>query len=74
MSKVSVRVPEDLKQSMDKHEKINWSEVAREAFRKELKKLELADSIASKSELTAEDAEEIGEKVKEGIAERHGLK
>jgi hypothetical protein len=73
MSKVSVRVPEDLKQSMDKHQKINWSEIAREAFRKELKKLELADSIASKSELTAEDAEEIGEKVKEGIAERHGL-
>jgi len=73
MSKVSVRVPEELKQSMDKHQKINWSEIAREAFRKELKKLELADSIASKSELTAEDAEEIGEKVKEGIAERHGL-
>ena len=38
-----------------------------------MKKLELADSIASKSELTAEDAEEIGEEVKEGIAERHGL-
>jgi hypothetical protein len=73
MSKVSVRVPEDLKRSMDEHSKINWSEIAREAFRKELKKLELADSIASKSELTAEDAEEIGEKVKEGIAERHGL-
>lgn len=73
MSKVSVRVPEDLKQSMDKHQKINWSEIARDAFRKELKKIELADSIASKSELTAEDAEEISEKVKEGIAERHGL-
>jgi ribosomal protein S12 methylthiotransferase accessory factor YcaO len=73
MSKVSVRVPEDLKESMDKHRKINWSEIARKAFREELKKIELADSIASKSELDAEDAEELGEKVKEGIADRHGL-
>lgn len=73
MSKVSVRVPEDLKQSMNEHQKINWSEIAREAFRKELKKIELADSIASKSKLTEEDVKEIGDKVKEGIAERHGL-
>ena len=73
MSKVSVRVPDDLKKSMEERSEMNWSEVARKAFEKELKKLELADSIASKSELTAEDVEEIGEKVKKGIAERHDM-
>ncbi len=73
MSKVSVRVPDDLKKSMEKRSEMNWSEVARKAFEKELKKLELADSIASKNELTAEDVEEIGEKVKKGIAERHDV-
>ena len=73
MSKVSVRVPDDLKKSMEERSEMNWSEVARKAFEKELKKLELADSIASKSELTAEDVEEIGEKVKKGIAERHDV-
>ncbi|MFB6245858.1 MAG: hypothetical protein ABEJ03_05945 [Candidatus Nanohaloarchaea archaeon] len=73
MSKVSVRVPEDLKRSMDEHSKINWSVVARDAFREELRKIELADSIASESELTEEDVEEIGKRVKEDIAERHGL-
>lgn len=73
MSKVSVRVPDDLKKSMEERSEMNWSEVARKAFEKELKKLELADSIASKSELTAEDVEEIGEKVKEGIAEKHDV-
>lgn len=73
MSKVSVRVPEDLKKSMEEHGKINWSKIAREAFRKEVKKVEIADSIASESELTKEDAQEISEKVKEGIAEKHGL-
>ena len=73
MSKVSIRVPDDLKKSMEERSEMNWSEVARKAFEKELKKLELADSIASKSELTAEDVEEIGEKVKKGIAERHDV-
>ena len=73
MSKVSVRVPDDLKKSMEERSEMNWSEVARKAFEKELKKLELADSIASKSELTAEDVEEIGEKVKKGIAEKHDV-
>jgi asparagine synthetase B (glutamine-hydrolysing) len=74
MSKVSVRVPDDLKKSMEERSEMNWSEVARKAFEKELKKLELADSIASRSELTSEDVEEIGEKVKEGIAEKHDVK
>ena len=73
MSKISVRVPDDLKKSMEERSEMNWSEVARKAFEKELKKLELADSIASKSELTAEDVEEIGEKVKKGIAEKHDV-
>ncbi|QGA80194.1 hypothetical protein [Candidatus Nanohalobium constans] len=73
MSKVSVRVPDDLKKSMEEHRQINWSEIAREAFREEIKKLELADSIASGSELTEDDVQEIGEKVKQGIAEKHGL-
>lgn len=73
MSKVSIRVPDDLKKSMEERSEMNWSEVARKAFEKELKKLELADSIASKSELTAEDVEEIGEKVKKGIAEKHDV-
>ena len=73
MSKVSVRVPDNLTKSMEERSEMNWSEVARKAFEKELKKLELADSIASKSELTAEDVEEIGEKVKKGIAEKHDV-
>lgn len=38
-----------------------------------MNRLELADSIASKSKLTADDAQEISEKIKEGIAEKHGL-
>jgi len=36
-------------------------------------KLEILDSITSKSKLTLKDAEEIGNKIKMGIAKRHGL-
>ncbi len=51
---------------------INWSEVARTAFREEIRKIELADGIASRRESTGDDAGEIAEKVKQGAAEKHG--
>jgi len=37
------------------------------------RKLELIDDILSKSELTEEDALEIGRKIKREIAKKHGL-
>ena len=36
-------------------------------------KLELMDKITSKSKLTTKDVEEISNKIKRGIAKRHGL-
>jgi len=38
-----------------------------------MKKLQLADMLASESQLTEEDVEEISKKVKRAIAKRHGL-
>ena len=37
------------------------------------KRLGLADKLASKSKLTEKDAEEIGNKIKKGIAVKHGF-
>ncbi len=73
MPKLSVRVPEDLKKEMEEHKEINWSEVARRAFNEQLRKVELADELTSGSKLTEEEAVEIGEKIKKGMAEKHGL-
>ncbi|MFB6216785.1 MAG: hypothetical protein ABEJ72_07440 [Candidatus Aenigmatarchaeota archaeon] len=73
MPKVTVRVPEDLKEDMESHSEINWSEVARKAFSREVSKKQLADSIANESDLDELEAEEIGEKIKKGMAEKHGL-
>lgn len=39
-----------------------------------MNKLELIEKIVSKSKFTEKDAEEIGDKIKRGIAKRHGLK
>ncbi|PTD94252.1 hypothetical protein C9439_02835 [archaeon SCG-AAA382B04] len=73
MPKVSIRVSEDLKKRMEEHSEINWSEIARNSFEERLNKIDLADKIASKSDLTKEDVQELSKKIKEGIAERHEL-
>jgi hypothetical protein len=58
---------------MKKHKEIKWSEVARQAMWLHAKKLELMDKLLEKSELTEKDAIIIGNKIKHGIAKKHGL-
>ena len=73
MTNMTLAIPEDLHEIMQKHKEIKWSEVARAAIWDKAKKLEIMDSILSKSKLTEEDAERVGHKIKHGIAKRHGL-
>ncbi|HLC55415.1 MAG TPA: hypothetical protein VJJ75_02680 [Candidatus Nanoarchaeia archaeon] len=73
MTNMTLAVPEDLHIIMKKHQEIKWSEVARQALWIKAKKVELMDKILAKSELTEEDAESIGHKIKDEIAKRHGL-
>ncbi len=73
MTNMTLAIPEDLHKVMRKHWQIKWSEVAREAIKKEAAKLELMEKILSKSKLTEEDALEMGRKVNKNIAKRHGL-
>ncbi len=73
MSNLTMAVPEDLQEIMERHKDIKWTEVARQAMWEKARKLELMDKLLAKSELTEQDAEEIGHKIKHGIAKRHGL-
>lgn len=77
MANVTVSVDDDLKARMDDHTEINWSQVARDAFEEKLvdletieklKDFELMDEIASKSELTDDDVEEIAERIDREMA------
>ena len=71
MVNMTLAIPEELKEMMDKHAEINWSEVARQAFIEKTSQLELFESIASKSRLTEKDAEEIARKIKKSMWKKH---
>ncbi|HLC72619.1 MAG TPA: hypothetical protein VJH37_03495 [Candidatus Nanoarchaeia archaeon] len=73
MTNMTLAVPEDLQHIIQKHKEIKWSEVARQAMWEKARKLELMDKLLADSELTEQDAEEIGHKIKHGMAKRHGL-
>ena len=73
MTNMTLALPEDLKRIMKKYNTIKWSEVARQALWDKARKLALMDKLLAKSEMTEEDAERIGHKIKHGIAKKHGL-
>lgn len=73
MTNMTLAVPEEIMAIMKKHKEIKWSEVARVALTEKAEELALMDKILSKSKLTEKDAIEIGRKINEGIAKRHGL-
>ena len=73
MTNMTLAVPEDLKSVMDRHREVRWSEVARIAMWEHAKKLELMDKLVAKSKLSEKDAMEIGRKIKQEVAKRHGL-
>jgi hypothetical protein len=71
MAHITLSVPEEIRELMGRHPELNWSEVARQAFKEKALQLELLDSIASTSRLTNKDALEIGRKIKKGMRERY---
>lgn len=74
MVNMTLSIPEELSKRMKLLSEVRWSEVARKAIEKRVSDLELMEKIISKSKLTEKDAEIIGNKIKRGIAIRHGLR
>lgn len=75
--KVELEVPKEYEKEVKELAKeIDWNALLLRAVRKELQReLEIAvlKKITSKSKLTEEGALRVGDKIKEGIARRHGL-
>lgn len=74
---VTLSVPVELKKEMDSFKEINWSEVMRKTLSEKLRRLELMkklDELTAGSKLDENDISRIANKVKEGIAKRHGLR
>jgi Mn-dependent DtxR family transcriptional regulator len=70
MVNITLTVPEEMYKEMKKHRELKWSDIARQAFRRKLKEIKLVDELLSKSELTEDDAETIGHKIKHEIRKR----
>ncbi len=73
MPNITLSIPDSLHKKLKKHREIRWSEVMRAMLEKRLEDFERMEEIAFKSKLTQKDVNEISEKIKKGIAKRHGL-
>ena len=70
MSNITLSIPDELREDMQKLKVINWSAVAREAFEKKIVQLKILESFSKDSELTQEDALRLGRKVNEALSKR----
>lgn len=70
MPNITLSIPEDLKKDMDSMKEINWSEIARAAIKQRLLLLKKIKEFTKDSEMTEEDAIELGRKVNKSAAER----
>jgi len=70
---ITLSIPDELHEKMKKMSEIKWSEIVRRAIEQRIIDLEEMNKIVAKSKLTQKDVDEISEKIKKGIAKRHGL-
>jgi ribosomal protein L15 len=70
MPRITVNVGDDLKERMEKHPEINWSEVTRQAIQEKIETLDVMDELTSGSELTENDVAEIANKINESARDR----
>lgn len=70
MPTVTVNVDDSLKNRMEDHPEINWSEVARGAFEEKIDDLELMDRLASGSDLTDDDVKELADRIDSNVAQQ----
>ena len=71
MVNMTLSVPQELKKDMDDFPWVNWSEIARIAFKERVRELRIIEEFRSDSELTEEDAIELGRKVNNGLYRRY---
>jgi hypothetical protein len=65
---VTIAIPPELKERMERYNDINWSAVARNIIERKLELLERMDRLLEKSELTEEDAILLGRQAKAAAA------
>jgi predicted CopG family antitoxin len=73
MANMTLSIPDELHKKMKQMSDVRWSEIARRAIEQRINDLETLNRITAKSKATQKDIDEISEKIKRGIAKRHGI-
>ncbi|TFG05742.1 MAG: hypothetical protein EU536_00780 [Promethearchaeota archaeon] len=63
MANITLSIPDELKDEMNKFPEINWSEVARASIKQKLADLKFLRAFAAESEISYEAAEKLGQEV-----------
>lgn len=71
MVNITIAVPEELKQLLDKHPEMNWSEVARQAWWQKARELELFNKLTKSSNISDKDVLDLAKTIKKGMAQWH---
>ena len=70
---ITLAIPKELHEKMKAHDEISWSSVIRHTIQHKLSDLEIMNKLTEKSEMTEEDALEIGEMIKRSAAKKLGF-
>lgn len=71
MSSLTLAIPTELREKMNRFPEINWSEVARQAILQKTRQLDQLNQLLSKSALTEQETVEIGRQIKRRVWKRH---
>ena len=63
MANLTLSIPNEIKEMMENFPEINWSEVARDSIKKKITQLNFLKGFRINSELTPEDAVNLGKEV-----------
>ncbi|MFX1445220.1 MAG: hypothetical protein ACFFHV_17540 [Promethearchaeota archaeon] len=70
MANLTLSIPDELKKMMENFPEINWSEVARDSIKKKIVQLNFLKGLRIDSEITPEDALNLGKEVSELLIKR----
>ena len=71
MPNMTLAIPGDLKEKMDRFKEINWSEVARQAIREKTLLLERMNKMLSGSTMDDASIETHAVKIKKNVLKKH---
>ena len=70
MVNMTLAIPEILHKKMRQFTEIRWTDIARNAIEERVHDLEVMNTIASKSRLTAEDAKELSKRINKAATKK----